>query len=149
MSQYCDNIYIGALPLESHIPELIKNGIRVIISLNEDFEIKYSGLTDERLKQHRITRYVYSTVDRHPVSADDMRSAIAMITAGLSKGNIYIHCKAGRGRSAMLLVAYLKHKQPEKSIDLIIKDLKSKRPQISINRSQKNALRSFFNEVLI
>ncbi len=92
-------------------------------------------------------------VDHHLIAIPDMgakidnKSIIDTITKMRDciekNGSVYAHCKAGRGRSAMLCAIYLalygsKPLTPaEMTLDDAIILLQSKRPQVSLHESQK------------
>jgi protein tyrosine phosphatase len=70
-----------------------------------------------------------------------------------SKGYAYVHCKAGRGRSATLIICYLlkygttKHGIPKEQIDTLGKAITyatSKRGVININPAQRKAIETFY-----
>ena len=55
---------------------------------------------------------------------------------------VYIHCKAGRGRSTVVLVAYLaQHRQTSVADAYAL--VKSRRPHVSLHPKQKRILREF------
>ena len=60
---------------------------------------------------------------------------------------VYVHCKAGKGRSASVVMCYLCQKHnvsPEEAFKM----LKEKRPQIDLGAKQWNLVRNFCTEVL-
>ena len=60
------------------------------------------------------------------------------------EASVYVHCKAGRTRSATLVGCYLMEKNklsPEEAVEL----MKSKRPHILLHTKQWEALRAFHN----
>jgi len=68
------------------------------------------------------------TVDHFPPSADDLERAVDFIRryscsadsgAEKNKGRVYVHCRAGHGRSAAAVFAWLISKEPDPaSVDL-------------------------------
>lgn len=64
------------------------------------------------------------------------------IIDGKSESSVYVHCKAGRTRSATLVGCYLMHRYhwtPERAIE----HMKEKRPHILMHSKQWEALRIF------
>ncbi|MBP0021170.1 MAG: dual specificity protein phosphatase family protein [Cyanobacteria bacterium SBLK] len=60
------------------------------------------------------------------------------------KGNIYIHCALGHGRSAMVMVALLKAKGKANTIEEAEDLISNLRPHIRLNYPQKQLLKRFF-----
>lgn len=63
------------------------------------------------------------------------------------QGSVYVHCKAGRSRSAYLVAAYLIAKEGGKVED-VIEHLKSKRPQIWIGPKGVRSLEDYYKEAV-
>ena len=62
-----------------------------------------------------------------------------------SKGTVYVHCKAGRTRSATLVGCYLMLRNgwsPEQAVD----HMRNCRPHILIHNAQWKALREFYQD---
>uniref|UniRef100_A0A7S4RLX0 Tyrosine specific protein phosphatases domain-containing protein n=1 Tax=Ditylum brightwellii TaxID=49249 RepID=A0A7S4RLX0_9STRA len=53
------------------------------------------------------------TVDHFEPSLGDIKKAVAFIEKNKSQGNkVYVHCRAGHGRSAAIVFAWLLYKDP-------------------------------------
>jgi atypical dual specificity phosphatase len=98
-----EHLIVGALPRKVDVQALHKAGVRAVVNTCEE----YAGpvkLYDELGIEHlRIP-----TIDfTHPL-IDDVESAVAFMNRHADKGNtIYVHCKAGRARSATVALCWL------------------------------------------
>jgi atypical dual specificity phosphatase len=65
------------------------------------------------------------------------------VIAGDPDASVYVHCKAGRTRSATLVGCYLMNRYgwtPEKAVDF----MREKRPHILLHSKQWQALKTFY-----
>ena len=108
-------IYLGALPNRhcSEIRNLWRSTrLSSVLSLNEDFEREPLGLShpysDENWERLGVT-YQKITVKDHTLFSDDTLNEAADFIAEQVRldRDIYVHCRAGNGRSAMAVAAYL------------------------------------------
>jgi protein-tyrosine phosphatase len=90
--------------------------------------------------------------DMTSISIDTMERAIVFVVERLAVGkSVYIHCKAGRGRSVSLVAAILSHiaklvaltPASEKTMHEILEFLRRVRPQTSLSESQLDFLYHF------
>ncbi|KAI9267067.1 protein-tyrosine phosphatase-like protein [Helicostylum pulchrum] len=99
-------IILGALPTPSQIKRLHKEEkVDVVINLCSEFP-GYEKL----YKELNITQIRLETPDFCIPSLDSIESGINQIVTlkqQLPKSSIYLHCKAGRGRSAAIAICYL------------------------------------------
>jgi atypical dual specificity phosphatase len=143
------NLYLGAIPLETldDHNEIKKSGVNVIITLLEKFEqepsLLYTPVSGKLWEDNNIKQYVIEAEDFNPLSIDQIKEGIKYIHDELQKNNtIYVHCKAGRGRSALLVIAY--HMVTKNmSLDDAMMHVKKHRPTINMNRSQLARLKQF------
>ena len=55
-----------------------------------------------------MTQHWFETVDFQPPSLDKIREGLEVIYQVKASGNsVYLHCKAGKGRSAVVAACYL------------------------------------------
>eukprot|EP01100_Stratorugosa_tubuloviscum_P007652 TRINITY_DN315_c4_g1_i1.p1 TRINITY_DN315_c4_g1~~TRINITY_DN315_c4_g1_i1.p1 ORF type:complete len:243 (+),score=82.92 TRINITY_DN315_c4_g1_i1:78-731(+) len=97
-------IVLGAFPLPFLLPKLIQQeNIKAVINCCEENK----GPTDIYQKYGIVQLYI-PTIDYLPPSLEDCKKAIDFIRTQTSAGNcVYIHCKAGRGRSATIALIWL------------------------------------------
>ena len=105
------HVFLGALPnaLSNNLAKLKKEGVSTVISLNEDFELKPLGLSipysAEDYARAGITYVHVDAMDHEDVDPEKLYIVAQAIINGLKNGNVYVHCRAGHGRSAMGVAA--------------------------------------------
>jgi atypical dual specificity phosphatase len=142
-----EGIYLGGLPLKNFNHEilLLELGIKAILSVLEDVELNTetfcsSPVTKEYWKEHGISQLHLSVIDFSSISHSDLHQAADFIHQ--HKEGIYIHCKAGRGRSVMSYMAYLM-KYEGKTYEQAYVETKTNRPSMDLRSWQKIALQEF------
>jgi protein-tyrosine phosphatase len=158
-------LYLGMIPLNNfdHYELLRKAGIKAVLSLVEDFELCPSLFADpvqaSQWKEGNCEYLQVPACDFSALSAEHFQEGIEFIEKSLScKKDTYVHCKAGRGRSAACVVAFLIKKKLEKiedeniDIDNLVTDTQNeilKKRKIVLNNNQRNAIIKFTKEKLI
>lgn len=128
-----DTLVVGALPFKSMQEELIKNeNIGGVVCCVEDFELKYGYNAIQK------EDWIAAGVAVHHIPMADffgsagraqIDSAVQFIeNISLTGKSVYVHCKAGRTRSATIAVCYLM-KSRNWLPNVAAEYLKSKRPQ--------------------
>jgi len=145
------SVILGALPFRSKYTEdLIKDEkIKGVVSMNEDYELALFSHQSEGWSKMGVNFLQLSTTDIFCApSQTKLRQGvqfmreIAQDSAGES---VYVHCKAGRTRSATLVGCYLMevHRKegwgPEQAVD----HMRSVRPHILLHNKQWEALREY------
>ncbi|XP_020385582.1 phosphatidylglycerophosphatase and protein-tyrosine phosphatase 1 [Rhincodon typus] len=139
-------VIIGALPFRSLTNELIKKeNVRGVITMTEDYETKFFVNTTKEWESFGVEQLRLSTVDILGVpKLEDLRKGVDFLTKHRKNGtSVYVHCKAGRSRSATMVAAYLIHQHqwtPKKACDYIA----SIRPHIIIRSGQFKILKSYY-----
>ena len=102
-----DYIILGAVPFPRDVPKLADLGVRGIVNTCEE----YDGPINE-YQQFGIEQFHMPTIDfTHPAD-DDISNAISFVEKHRGDGGkVYIHCKAGRGRSATVAICWLMKSQ--------------------------------------
>ncbi|CAI8019909.1 Phosphatidylglycerophosphatase and protein-tyrosine phosphatase 1 [Geodia barretti] len=139
-----DTVILGALPFRSQTKELVeREKVTATISVNEWYEIQFFTNNKKEWEAHGVTQHWFETVDFQPPSLDNIREGLEVINQVKASGNsVYLHCKAGKGRSAVVAACYL-IKDRNLSVGEAIDFLRSKRPQISINKFQRQRVTEF------
>lgn len=114
-----DGLYLGARPLPGDARRLADLGVRGIVNTCEEFRGYPSQYQALGIKQLWIP-----TVDFTHPNLDDVNAAIAFMNERRAAGEtIYVHCKAGRARSATIVLCYLiasRGMQPQAAMDLML-----------------------------
>lgn len=120
------SLILGALPLESDVPGLAEQGVTAVVNTCEE----YAGPVDA-YEKHGITQLHIPTTDFTHPSLDAVTRAVAFIDRQADAGgSVYVHCKAGRARSATVALCWLVHRYgmtPEQAQALLIE----KRPHVN------------------
>lgn len=148
------NIVLGGIPLknEGHHNGIRETGVDSILSMVETFEHN-SGFWDEPMtleeweKMGMRVKHV-EAVDFTALEQKHFVEGVAFLEKELSEGRrVYVHCKAGRGRSASIVIAYIM-KRDGKSFTEALELVTSQRPQININYYQKVAILSYIESLI-
>lgn len=140
-------LYLGALPngLLKDVERLTKDkNIKAQLSLNQQWELEPRGLSLPYSQQRRenlgIQTYkLIDAPDHDPLSIEQLNEAAEFIHKQLIQGeNLYVNCKAGQGRSAMAIAAYL-IKYHGMKVEEAIKFIKSFRPKVTLHKKEKIA----------
>jgi len=140
-------IVLGAIPLNKHKQDLLrKEKITGVLSLLEDYEmepgIMYSPVQPADWKSAGVDTKWVRTLDFEPVTSAKLEEGADWIHQHLQGGpdrKVYVHCKAGRGRSTATVLVYM-----WKYFGIPVEDgwrmVKAKRPQINLNKRQMAAV---------
>nr|CAG4648968.1 EOG090X0GSS [Polyphemus pediculus] len=147
-----DHVILGALPLRSMSKELVDlENVKAVVSLNEDYELRYLTNQPIEWKELGVENIRFQVVDMFEAPSQEMLiEGVEFINKNIAKGgNVYVHCKAGRSRSATLVGCYLMKKH-NWTPDEAVSHLKSKRPHVLLHPMKMAALKEFYeNQVVI
>eukprot|EP01117_Protostelium_nocturnum_P003353 TRINITY_DN14334_c0_g1_i1.p1 TRINITY_DN14334_c0_g1~~TRINITY_DN14334_c0_g1_i1.p1 ORF type:complete len:240 (+),score=39.78 TRINITY_DN14334_c0_g1_i1:58-720(+) len=127
--QIDDKVWLGGVPLVmlGHVDKLEKMGVKAVVNLMDE----YNGPVSE-YKSKGITQLIIPVIDHTEPSVDALSTAVDFIEKHRSRGEgVYIHCKAGHGRSAAVGFCWLLHskrKTPKSTQDDInqMRDVRKK-----------------------
>ena len=98
-----DHVLLGALPFAKDVQSLHDSGVRAVINLCDEY-----GGPAKTYENAGIEQLHLPTVDFHAPSLVAIRRGVSFIDEHVQNGNtVYVHCKAGRGRSATLAMCWL------------------------------------------
>jgi len=158
-----DNVILGALPFRSMASDLIKNeNVKAVVSMNEDYELWLFSNNNEKWKEQDVEFLQLATTDIFESPCQNkLQNGVQFINRFLPKssripglsdenlndasGTVYVHCKAGRTRSATLVGCYLMQRNgwsPERAVE----HMRNCRPHILLHRKQWEALRLYHIE---
>ena len=97
------NVMLGARPLRADVARLDHLGVRGVINMCQE----YRGPID-LYQQHGIEQLWLPTIDFQPPSLTHVIQGVEFLQAKVSRQEtVYVHCKAGRGRSATIVLCWL------------------------------------------
>ena len=110
ISKIDDTVVMGGAPLTLffNYPQKLKDeyGVKGVINMCEEWK----GPT-RQYKKLGIEELYLPTIDHFEPSQEDMISAISFIKRHEAQGNkVYVHCRAGHGRSGAVVLAWMMHK---------------------------------------
>nr|CAG4636617.1 EOG090X0GSS [Eubosmina coregoni]SVE70144.1 EOG090X0GSS [Eubosmina coregoni] len=147
-----NHVILGALPLRSMSHQLVnEENVKGVVSLNEDYELRYLANQPEEWKKLGVDNIHFKVVDMFEAPSQEMLiEGVDFINRkSVDGGVVYVHCKAGRSRSATLVTCYLMKKHnwtPEEAIS----HLKSIRPHVIFTPGKMEALNIFYqNQVAV
>ncbi len=134
-----DHLLLGAFPFASTVPELAAQGVRAVVNTCDEYAGPIKAYQQAHIEQLRIP-----TVDFTPPTLEMVEQAVAFIKRRIAQGHtVYVHCKAGRGRSATVVACWLietKGLTPEQAQDLLI----AKRRQVLRKIAQRDVVQQFY-----
>lgn len=156
-----EGLYLGAIPLQRHIDLLHKElqGSLAILSLVEPFELADQYLLTRAVshaewKCKGIPVKQFPAIDFIAVPQDHLDQAVQFIYDMRKQGRtVYVHCKAGVGRSPTVVAAYLikyglASGKKFTSVDSVIHYIKTKRAHVTIHRSpSKKAVHEYYYRI--
>jgi atypical dual specificity phosphatase len=139
-------VILGALPFRSTYTEKMIEAerIRGVVSMNEDYELALFSHQTEGWRKLGVDFLQLSTTDIFQApSQEKLERGVEFIHSIAPKGDsVYVHCKAGRTRSATLVGCYLMslHRwNPEQAVQY----MQEKRPHILLHSKQWEALHKY------
>lgn len=97
------NVIVGAYPFSTDVASLRGEGVRAVVNTCEE----YAGPIHE-YSQHGIEQLHIPTTDFTHPKLEDVEAAVEFIQKyKLQNDSVYIHCKAGRARSATIAMCWL------------------------------------------
>ncbi|XP_036618509.1 phosphatidylglycerophosphatase and protein-tyrosine phosphatase 1 [Trichosurus vulpecula] len=143
-------VLLGALPLRSLTHRLIEEeNVRGVITMNEEYETRFLCNTFEEWKALGVEQLRLSTVDMTGVpTLENLKKGVQFTLKYMALEKcVYVHCKAGRSRSATMVAAYLIQVykwSPEEAVKAIAKI----RSHIHIRPRQVQVLKEFHKQVM-
>ncbi|XP_039725248.1 phosphatidylglycerophosphatase and protein-tyrosine phosphatase 1 [Pteropus medius] len=143
-------VLLGALPLRSMTRRLIQDeNVRGVITMNEEYETRFLCNSSKEWKRLGVEQLRLSTVDMTgiPTLANLQKGVQFVLKYQLLGQSVYVHCKAGRSRSATMVAAYLIQMynwSPEEAVRAITKI----RSHVYIRPGQMEILKEFHREII-
>lgn len=101
------HVIVGAYPFARDVPAMHEAGVKAVVNTCEE----YAGPTDQYSKYEIEQLRIPTTDFTHPKLKDIEKAVDFVQTHAADDRTVYIHCKAGRARSATVALCWLmKHR---------------------------------------
>ncbi|KAI6649715.1 Phosphatidylglycerophosphatase and protein-tyrosine phosphatase 1-like isoform X1 [Oopsacas minuta] len=142
-----NQVVLGALPLRTFLPDIYNENIGGVLTMNESFEIKHTMPTADEWRARNIIQRHLPTVDffRAPTQENIQLGIDFINEIGLSGKSVYVHCKAGRGRSTTVVACYLMDKHGITPDEAVMR-IRERRSHIRMCAEQMNAVRTYYRQ---
>ncbi|XP_059565372.1 phosphatidylglycerophosphatase and protein-tyrosine phosphatase 1 [Myotis daubentonii] len=138
-------VLLGALPLRSLTHRLVEDeNVRGVITMSEEYETRFLCNSAKEWRKVGVEQLRLSTIDMIGIpTLTNLQKGVQFALKYQSLGqSVYVHCKAGRSRSATMVAAYLiqvYNWSPEEAVRAITKI----RSHIFIRPGQFEILKEF------
>jgi len=103
-----DGIYLGSLPrCEEDYRSLQELGVGTIVTLNQSWELVFAPVKIDAMGLGLTTCWLKTPDYAAPTQTAIRKGVDAMKQAMANDHKIYVHCNAGRGRSAIVVLCYM------------------------------------------
>lgn len=137
-----EHVIVGAYPFARDVPRLVSEGVKGVVNTCEEYagpSIRYEAAGIEQLR-------IPTTDFAHP-RLEDVKLAVEFVQKHVEAGeSVYIHCKAGRARSATVALCWL-IKYRGMSVDGAQKLLLQKRPHVNRRLAERPVVRQFIEDL--
>jgi len=98
-----DHVVVGAFPFPRDVSKMAAAGVRAVVNTCEE----YPGPVDQ-YSQYDIVQMRMPTIDFTHPTYEDVCRAVEFVETHANRGEtVYVHCKAGRARSATVAICWL------------------------------------------
>jgi len=137
--QIDEYVILGAIPFLIDVPKLKDMGIQAVLNLCEEYTGPEEAYGEAGIEQLRLP-----TVDYSSPSLQTVQRGIEFIESHVALGHkVYVHCKAGRGRSATVVLCWLvksKNFTPQRAMEYLLE----RRPHVNKRIHERRVVREFF-----
>lgn len=152
-------VLLGGIPLKHH-QTIERTKPQAVLSMLEKHEqnakgIFFTSYTAEDYQKAGIDFKQVSVPDYSGVPVEAIKQGVDFLDEKISEGkSVYVHCKAGRGRSVTVFVCYFIKKNfqgqhvisiKESIIKSVIQIVKSNRVQVNLNKEQRESIGAYFD----
>ena len=97
------HVILGALPLARDVERMKQDGVTHVINTCEEYSGPQAAYAAAGISQLRLPPVDFN----HPSLANVEQGVAYIEQVAANGGTVYVHCKAGRARSATIVIAYL------------------------------------------
>ncbi|WP_269519434.1 diacylglycerol kinase family protein [Alteromonas sp. BMJM2] len=131
-----DNLYLACRMSSQHVDLLNKNDISAILDVTAEFDgLDYTALRED---------YQYLNIpvlDHTSPTSEQLIHAINWIDQQIAADrNVVVHCALGRGRSVLVVAAYLLAKDSSLTVEQAMQSINTIRETARLNKKQMSAL---------
>ena len=137
-----EHVLIGAMPFPSDVRRLHQSGVRGVVNTCEEYSGPARLYADLGISQLHVR-----TIDFTAPSLDAVERAVAFIENHAERGeSVYVHCKAGRARSATIVLCWLmkRHGMPPHDGQRLLLD---RRPHVNPRLTQRQVVQDFWRRL--
>lgn len=135
------HIIVGAFPFARDVSKMAEEGVQAVVNTCEE----YHGPV-EQYQKFGIEQFRMPTIDFTHPDFDDVCRAVDFIDANVAQEKtVYIHCKAGRARSATVAVCWLM-KSKQISAAEAQKVVSQHRPHVNQRLAERPVVQRFEKE---
>lgn len=144
-----ENLILGALPFRSMTKQLVEEeGVGGVITMNEEYETRLLCNSAQEWQEAGVEQLCLRTVDLVGIpSLENLHRGADFAVRHREQGHtVYVHCKAGRCRSATMVAAILIRVYcvtPEEACERLV----SLRPHVILRPAQRSLLKDFYSQV--
>ena len=137
-----EHVIVGAYPFARDVPRLVQEGVKAVVNTCEE----YAGPA-RRYEAAGIEHLRIPTTDFAHPRLEDVKLAVEFVEKHVElKHSVYIHCKAGRARSATVALCWLV-KYRGMTVEGAQKLLLEKRPHINPRLGERPVVQQFVAEL--
>ena len=130
------NLFLGCRMSSKHVPLLNKNNIDAILDVTAEFD----GL-DWTAYQEDYRYLNVPVLDHTSPTPEQLVLAINWLNQQISANkNVVVHCALGRGRSVLVVAAYLLAKNPDLTVEQALSQINQIRQTARLNKRQLASL---------
>lgn len=139
---------MGSLPLEWDVEEMVReHNIGAVVNMT----IEWPGPT-AHYERHGVQQLRLPTVDTAAPTLDQVHEGVAFIEEFLAANpskRVFIHCKGGRGRAAVMTACfYIKQRKGAADPQQVVRELKQKRHVVSTAVAKYEVVQEFHAHVI-
>lgn len=139
-----EQLFLACRLFPSDIESLKAKGVTAILDVTAEFD----GL-DWTLENEDLDYFNLPVLDHKSPKPKELLKAIHWLENHISKSNaVVIHCALGRGRSVLVMAAYLLSRNQSWSVEQALAKIQGIRATANLNKVQLKALKRFHQEGL-
>jgi len=141
IQQVSSGLYLGARLTAKDLPKVQQHNIRAVLDVTAEFAAL------DQLSQFSSLHYLNIPVLDHAIpTATQLQQAVNWLAQQRAAGRkVLVHCALGRGRSVLVLAAFLLSRHNSRSAEQALALIKQVRHTARLNRRQLKALRHFIH----